>query len=477
MSKKNGLNVPIFSLRSHLSGGIGEYLDLIPLMDWMKKRGFNLLQLLPINDSGQDPSPYNALSAFALNPMYIRYEGFDAKDLNTLARVPYKAICELKERHLLESVVPNFDRSFLKTFIKNYPWIHNYAKFKALKKKYYNLSWYDWPSDETIDEELVPYFIEQYLAYQQFSKVKQHAESLGIEILGDIPILISPDSTAVWENPGLFNLDLRAGAPPDQYNSEGQYWGFPLYRWDEMEKTNFDWWNRRLKNASECFHSYRIDHIVGFYRMWAMKEGQKPTEGSFYPADRNLWIPQGEKLLQMMLNATLMRPVGEDLGVIPDEVRASMAFLAIPGTKVIRWERNWKENGEFIPYDQYPELSLTCVSTHDSEPLKLWWQRQPEEVQAFCKFKGWIKTTELFPNMIKSILYDSHHTNSRMAVNLLPEYLSVVPELTYDNPEQDRINVPGTVTEKNWTYRIKPFIEEMTSNQELNDAIEEILNP
>ena len=120
MSKKNGLNVPIFSLRSHLSGGIGEYLDLIPLMDWMKKRGFNLLQLLPINDSGQDPSPYNALSAFALNPMYIRYEGFDAKDLNTLARVPYKAICELKERHLLESVVPNFDRSFLKTFIKNY---------------------------------------------------------------------------------------------------------------------------------------------------------------------------------------------------------------------------------------------------------------------------------------------------------------------------------------------------------------------
>lgn len=476
MIKKHGVNVPIFSLRTKLSGGIGEYPDLIPLIDWLKAQGFSMLQLLPINDSGLDPSPYNALSAFALNPLYLRLEGFSEPRLNSLERIPYSAIHELKERYFREKILPHFKADLeYEQFVETHTWLSTYAKFKALKTRYHDLNWTDWPSNVVTEEELRPFYVEQFLCYQQMGAVKKYAEENGIEILGDIPILVSPDSADVWANPHLFNLDLKAGAPPDGYNPHGQWWGFPPYRWDEHEKTDFEWWKARLRNASEVFHSYRIDHIVGFFRIWAMRDGQSPVEGLYYPLDTHEWLPQGEKLLRMMLNATLMRPIGEDLGTVPDEVRTCMSYLAVPGTKVIRWERNI--SGHYIPYDKYPEVSLTTVSTHDSEPLRLWWQRCPGEVEEFCRFKHWIKTEHISQPMLKTILYDSHHTHSRFAINLLLEYLSLFPELSYSNIEQDRINVPGTVTPDNWTYRMKPYIEDMVTNTQLNEAIHEILAP
>lgn len=476
MLKKHGVNVPIFSLRSKESGGIGEYLDLIPLIDWMKEQGFSMLQLLPINDSGLDPSPYNALSAFALNPLYTRLEGFSVPQLNSLERIPYSAIHELKERYFFDKILPAFNADIAyEQFVETHPWLTTYARFKALKTHYHDLSWQDWPSVDITDEEIRPYTVQQFLAYQQMTAVKRHAEERGIEILGDIPILVSPDSADVWANPHLFDLKLNAGAPPDGYNPSGQWWGFPPYRWDEHEKTDFDWWKSRLRNASELFHSYRIDHIVGFFRIWAMREGQSPIEGLYYPLNTHEWIPQGEKLLRMMLDATLMRPIGEDLGIVPDEVRTCMTHLAVPGTKVIRWERTI--SGHYIPYDKYPEVSLTTVSTHDSEPLRLWWQRSPNDVDEFCRFKNWVKTEQLSQSMLKSILTDSHHTGSRFAINLLLEYLSLIPELSYADVEQDRINVPGTVTPENWTYRMKPYLEEMIENTQLNEAIHEILAP
>lgn len=478
MAKKHGVNIPVFSLRSENRGGIGEFLDLIPLIRWLKSHGFSVLQLLPLNDSGLDPSPYNNLSAFALNPVYIHYKGFDAGSLNELERVPYKEIYELKDRFFFEKVYPAFkpDQKF-HYFLETNPWITEYATFKALKRKYDNRNWSLWPSYEVSQKDIKPYFVQQYLAFSQMGQVKQEATNNGIELMGDIPILISPDSDAAWSHPEYFNFSLEAGAPPDQYSREGQKWGFPLYRWEVLEDHDFDWWKSRLRVASQLYNSYRIDHIVGFFRIWAMRVGAKPLDGQFFPHDERDWIPQGLKLLRMMLNSNFMIPIGEDLGVIPNGVREVLHTLAIPGTKVIRWERKWHEGGGFIPFREYPELSLTTVSTHDSELLREWWEKCPDEARMFCQFMGWEKTEKLSPSQIQTILRLSHETPSRYTINLLPEYLSLVPELSFENPDQDRINVPGTVGPHNWSYRMKPTLEEMIKNPQLGKALETILPP
>ena len=140
--------------------------------------------------------------------------------------------------------------------------------------------------------------------------------------------------------------------------------------------------------ASQYFHIYRVDHIVGFFRVWGVPKGHKATEGHYEPEDESLWIPQGEKFLRIMLESNPMLPIGEDLGTVPMEVRASLQKLGICGTKVIRWERYWdKKNKPYIPYDLYNGDSMTTVSTHDSETLAQWWNDLQEESKSFCDFK------------------------------------------------------------------------------------------
>lgn len=293
--------------------------------------------------------------------------------------------------------------------------------------------------------------------------------------MGDMPILIDRDSADVWLHPSLFDLSYSAGAPPDMFTSDGQNWGFPIYNWEALAETHYQWWVDRLQWSSHYFHIYRIDHIVGFFRIWSIPVGLKGNEGFFIPKDENTWVDHGQRLMLMMLNACSMLPIGEDLGVIPPNVRACMKALGICGTRVMRWERNWEGDQSFIPPEQYQVESLTAVSTHDSETLQQWWQNHPEEAQLYCQLKGWNYHPILSRDYHLGILWESHHTNSLFHINPLQEYLALVPGISWPNVEDERINTPGSFSDKNWSYRMRLSLEDLFQQSTLIHTIQELI--
>lgn len=451
----HGIAAPLFSLHTQSSSGIGEYLDLIPLIDWCQKVGLNIIQLLPLNDTGPIISPYSPLSAFALNPIYLSMSPIAPEDslkplqeLTQEEQIPYEKILELKEKILRDSFKKNFlavskKPDFQKFFIHNF-WLYNYARFKILKERYHWKPWKDWPEKE---DEIDPLDIEyhtyvQYLCFSQMEAVKKYADEKGVMIKGDIPFLITLESADAWEHPDYFLLDLSAGAPPDQYNEEGQNWSAPIYNWDEKFDDILDWWRIRLQVASNFYHLYRLDHVVGLFRVWAIPEGSLPVLGYYIPEDEQKWIVQGRKILEAFLKTTSMKPIAEDLGIVPDEVREVLKELGIPGTKVMRWEKD--------PVYQYPSSSMTTVSTHDTETLLDWLQGEASY------------------DVIRKILFKSHHSSSQYHINLLHEYFSLIPNFSRKN---ERINIPGKVLDTNWRYRFRPSIEEIKINNDLEKVI------
>lgn len=502
----HGICLPISSLVTENSCGIGEYLDLLPMIDWCKQIGMDVIQILPINDMGLGTSPYNAISANALSPLYLsithlpkvdqvpNYKEMIAKMQywNRTIWVKYHVVRELKIaflRSYFSIVFPEISiTESYKAFCEQNPWLKSYALFKSLKETQLWKSWEDWPSPykspseqgyqdllETYKQACDFHIFVQYLCFQQFEEVKRFASAKGLFIKGDIPILISRDSADVWHNRHTFLLYLSAGAPPDMYSRNGQEWGFPLYDWKELEKNNYNWWRERLRGASHLYHLYRIDHVVGFFRMWSVPLGKSPQEGSFVPSNESEWIPQGRKLMEMMLSGAPILPIGEDLGLVPPEVRQCLYDLGICGTKVMRWERHWNTDGSYIPVTEYPPTTMTTVSTHDSDTLQLWWGHSPKEAKLFCEFKGWDYKPFLSAERQKEILRDAHHSSSLFHINLLQEYLALFPELIFENRNHERINIPGKVLDTNWTYRFRPTVETIVQHAPLRQAMLDIL--
>lgn len=501
----HGINVPVFSLHSEKSSGIGEYTDFLPLIDFCKDIGFDVIQTLPLNDTGHDTSPYNALSANALHPLFLGLHDLPLVErvphyqerlnqLHELVKTPkvlYDKVTTLKELFLNDYCKNTYQeisqRPDYQEFIKKHHWLGPYALFKALKEKQNWIHWEDWPLKykSPSEKQFAELFTEnkeridfhtyiQYHCFNQMKLVKETAEKAGIFIKGDIPILISRDSADVWYDRHYFLLHIVAGSPPDQYSAIGQDWGFPVYDWEELERNSYDWWKRRLEVASELYHIYRIDHIVGFFRLWTIPKGRLPKEGQFLPADETRWIPHGKKLMEMMLQSALILPIGEDLGTVPPDVRATMKELGIPGTKVMRWERKWKEDGSFIDVKDYAPESMTTVSTHDTDTLPLWWRHSAKEAKLYSECKGWTYKPFLTWEQNREILYDSHHSNSLFHINLLMEYLALFPDQISSNPQDERINVPGKVLSTNWSYRFRPSLEDLNDHTHLKTLMKNL---
>lgn len=502
----HGFDIPLFSLHSKHSCGIGEFTDLLPLIPWCKELGLDVLQLLPLNDTGPETSPFLTLSAYALNPMHLGLEQLpNVQDHSALTTMVRELKQFNKSQHVNYRVLYSSRRAFLheyfnrfhesiqsstafQNFLKDNAWIQGYALFKALKEFSSWSSWEHWPEEvknptpasllkllNRFESDILFHEIVQFLCFQQLQAVKKAAQEQGVLLMGDIPILINRESADVWLERSLFHLEYAAGAPPDMYSEEGQKWGFPLYNWEEMEKTNYAWWRARLKIAGKFYHLYRVDHIVGFFRIWGIPIHQKAIEGRFIPEDPATWIPHGEKILRIMLEEQSMLPIGEDLGVIPPEVRVCLNRLGVCGTKVMRWERMWNEDRRFINIQDYPPISLTTVSTHDSEPLQLWWSSNQSEAHDYARHKGWTYMPTLTPEQQTAILWDSHHTQSLFHINLLQEYLALIPGMTWSSPAEERINLPGIVSEKNWSYRFRPSVEELVQSNELRMLMKKLL--
>jgi 4-alpha-glucanotransferase len=472
----HGFALPLFSLRTEKNCGVGEFLDLIPLIKWCRHLGLDCLQLLPLNDTGFDPSPYNPLSSCALDPIYLSLWplGVNLDAFEEFKGAPRLERSEVKKKKL-EVLRSYFESAFspspeYRAFLSENPWLPEYSRFMALKNHFGLRSWKEWPPGAKADPTEVDFhnFL-QYLSFSQMKKVREAADENGLFLIGDLPLLVSPDSADVWAHKSLFHTELSAGAPPDLYNALGQNWGFPPFRWDAMEKDNYSWWKRRLSTFSHLYHIYRIDHVVGFFRIWTLKEGQKASEGTFLPSDPALWMPQGQKILEMMIGACPLLPIAEDLGTIPAGVYPILKKLGILGTKVIRWQGT-------TPYDAYEPLSMTTVSTADMEPLPLWWHLYPDEALSLCSFKHWKYDPTITREQEIAILYDAHHTSSLFHINLLQEYLFPFPDLSWPNLEESRINVPGTLLPTNWTYRFRPSLEELMNHRPLEDTIRKIVS-
>ncbi len=502
----HGVAVPLFSLHSAHSSGIGEFPDLLLLADWCASIGFDLIQLLPLNDTGHGISPYSAVSAFALNPVFLSLSKLpyleeypflndEAKTLPKFSQTPhvdYAHVSERKEHFLrlyYQASAPRLLASeAYHNFLESASWLKGYTAFKILKQRHHGASWEIWPEKErTPTPELLEtlaaeeadafdwYGVLQFLCDQQLQATKEGLAKRKVFLMGDMPILIDRDSADVWLHQELFDLRYSAGAPPDMFTEDGQNWGFPLYNWSVLADHDYGWWRARLKWAARYYHLYRIDHIVGFFRIWAIPLGLRGKDGQFIPADEGLWIDHGQRLMLMMLDACDMLPIGEDLGIVPPQVRACLSALCICGTRVMRWERAWHEDGRFIlPYD-YSIDSMTTVSTHDSETLQLWWKNNPIESQKFAQSKGWSYQPLLSREYHREILWDSHHSASLFHINPIQEYLALFPGLSWPDLNDERINIPGIFSDVNWRYRLRLSLEELTNQETIKHLLQELI--
>ncbi|MBR4755726.1 MAG: 4-alpha-glucanotransferase, partial [Bacteroidales bacterium] len=312
-----GVAIPVFSLRSEESFGVGEFKDLKKLADWASATGQSVIQILPINDTTMtrtwtDSYPYNANSTFALHPQFIslpdagvkqtkEYKSLQ-KELNALPQIDYERVNNEKDR-LLRAAFKTVGKkdmdspAYQSFYSANSHWLIPYAAFCVLRDENGTPEFGKWKemdvySDsavaafrQTRGEEMDFYCWEQYCLDVQLKDAVAYAHSKGVAIKGDLPIGISRTSVDAWQYPALFNLDSQAGAPPDAFSEDGQNWGFPTYNWEEMAKDGYGWWKARLGKMSEYFDAFRIDHILGFFRIWEIPLGIKSgLLGHFNPA-------------------------------------------------------------------------------------------------------------------------------------------------------------------------------------------------
>ena len=314
-----GVAIPVFSLRSERSFGIGEFLDLKALADWGKGVGLKLIQILPVNDTTvnytrADSYPYAAISAFALHPIYINLAAvaraenqklLDALEpqrqlLNGLDAVDYEAVIKAKLA-FLRQIFPSqktatFSSKEYKTFFKeNEHWLVPYAAFCFLRDKF-GMDTARWPEHSNYDakkiaalakdnDDIAFHLFVQFHLHRQLQEATAYARGAGIIIKGDIAIGVSRNGADVWQEPELFQTDMQAGAPPDAFAAKGQNWGFPTYNWPRMEADGFAWWKRRFMQMRHYFDAFRIDHILGFFRIWSIPtHAVEGILGHFVPA-------------------------------------------------------------------------------------------------------------------------------------------------------------------------------------------------
>ncbi|QEC70310.1 4-alpha-glucanotransferase [Panacibacter ginsenosidivorans] len=307
--KGAGVAIPVFSLRSKNSGGIGEFTDIKLLVDWAKSVGLKLVQILPVNDTTAthtwtDSYPYAAISAFALHPMFLNLAKAAGdiyadllKDiteeqlrLNKLEAIDYEAVNNLKwnfikQLYPLQKKTIFASADYKQYFELNKHWLVPYAAFCYFRDKYSSADFNTWqshknynaeeaalllePSAKSFDEIAIHLYV-QYLLHLQLKEAAQYAHDNGIIVKGDIPIGIYRYGADAWQHPELYHMDMQAGAPPDDFAVTGQNWGFPTYNWEKMKEDGFAWWKQRFEQMSYYFDAFRIDHILGFFRIWSI---------------------------------------------------------------------------------------------------------------------------------------------------------------------------------------------------------------
>jgi len=378
-----GVAIPVFSLRTKRSMGVGEFTDLKLLIDWAVKCGLKVVQILPVNDTTanhdwQDSYPYAAISAFALHPLYLNLEKCAGrkyadlikplkkrqKELNELPQVDYEAVMKIKilavkELYEIQKVQFEKDPDYIAFFQQNKHWLVPYAAFCYLRDKNGTPDFSAWKTHRNYDREAIEQFVArgtrhyasialqyfiQYHLHLQLREAADHAHENGVIMKGDIPIGIYRYSCDAWMAPRLYHIEQQAGAPPDNFAVKGQNWGFPTYNWEEMEKDGFCWWKQRFEQMSNYFDGFRIDHILGFFRIWSIPmDAVQGIMGHFVPAipvyrvefnERNIWYDHDRYTRPFINDAVLWEIFGNE----SEYVKANFLWGRDHGTYVLREE-------------------------------------------------------------------------------------------------------------------------------------------
>lgn len=455
MKRQSGILMHISSLYGDYSiGNFGK--SAYEFIDFIRKAGFSVWQVLPFTVTDEYNSPYKSFSAFGGNPYFIDPEtlcenGLISKsDLeNSKQATPYA--CEFerlgKERlTLLRKAYSNIgDKAEIDKFIDSNPRLEAFCRFMTLREQNGGKPWQEWECNEISDTETLGLwkFI-QYEFFRQWYAVKEYANANGISIIGDIPIYVSDDSCDVWENRRLFQVDEKgypsrvAGVPPDYFAEDGQLWGNPLYDWDELKKDGYGWWKERIDHALKMFDGVRIDHFRAVEAYWSVDAKEKT-------ARNGKWVKgPGIELVNAIKEGHEDKLIiAEDLGDITDEVRALVEESGFPGMRVFQF--GFLDDGDSIhmPHN-YVRNSVAYSGTHDNNTLFGFLWESSDDVRRraldYCGFAGgdWGGATPLLLRTVFSSVSD----------------LAIIPVQDFLMYGSDtRINTPG-VASGNWSYRV-----------------------
>ena len=466
-----GILLPLSSLAGpHGIGTMGA--DARRFVDFLQAAGQTYWQMLPIGPTGYGDSPYQSFSAFAANPYFIDLDALEQRGLLThdeIARfdfgpeapegIDYGALFRTRFA-VLELAVRRFDAgedAFRDFCAANAFWLDDYALFMALKAENGMRAFSLWPKDvrarrpaalaaarARLAGQVRFWQVVQYLFYEQWAALKAYANAKGVEFIGDIPIYVSPDSSDLWADPSLFQVDADgaltevAGCPPDAFAADGQLWGNPLYNWDVHLKTGCAWWIRRLRHASAVYDVVRIDHFRGFESYYAIPARDKT-------AVNGVWRKGPGTAFIDVIRRKLpdVRIIAEDLGYLTDDVKALLRASGFPGMKVLQFAFDSREESDYLPHN-YTQNSVVYTGTHDNTTTADWELSAPAGDVAFARryldVEGGADFTRRF---IRAALASVSDT----AVIPMPDWLGLGAEA--------RINTPSTLG-GNWLWRIDP---------------------
>lgn len=506
--RQSGVLVPLFSLVSSRSWGVGDFLDLPRFAEWVRDAGQSFIQVLPILEiPDHETSPYSALTAMALDPIFIslpEVEDFAATggvaeltpdDRAQLAavqgapRVQHRAVRALKSRWLRRAhrrfleeeagpQTPRFHR-FNAFSEREAWWLDDYALFRALRGVNEQRAWWEWAEPlarlqpEALARAREEHAVEigyrryvQWLAAEQWERAR--AEAAPVQVFGDVPFMIAADSPDVWMQQQEFRFDATVGVPPDAFSETGQDWGLPPWRWDAMAQNDFAWMRRRARRTAALFDGFRLDHLVGLYRTFIrpLDSGARPF---FAPEDEDQQCQLGEKLVRLYQECG-SAVIAEDLGTVPDFVRTSLRELGVPGFKVFRWERYWQHpEHPFVDPADYQEVSVATTGTHDTEALATWWETMPQEdrdrivrlpaVRRSLESPAGVDApapAQFIPEIRDALIRALLASGSRYTIFPFQDFFGWT----------DRINTPATVDEENWSWRLPWLVDQLETLDE-----------
>ncbi len=438
-------------------------------VDFLQKAGQCYWQILPLNPTGYGDSPYQAFSSHAGNPYLIDLDtlvgeglvkrqeidcfGWSIREDRVDFGLQYRSRLQVLSK-AFERFVP--DREYERFLEENRHWLEDYGMFAALKQTLGG-TWRSWPRELMLHEPQAmkdmhklmaqqvqfQYFL-QFTFFRQWKALRSYAHEKGVRIIGDVPIYVPLDSAEVWAEPELFQLDENrrptavAGCPPDGFSATGQLWGNPLYNWQAMKNSGYNWWIRRLKSARNMYDVIRIDHFRGFESYWAIPAGDPDAcNGQWCPGPGMDFIRTVQQALPEL------SCIAEDLGYVTQQVRQLQLQSGYPGMKLIEFAFDSREEGDYSPY-LYPVDSVCYTGTHDNPTLSQWLEElSPEDLEGARRYLG-LNDREGY---VWGLLRGGMSSVSRIFIAQMQDYMP--------DGVGGRMNCPGTLSPANWTWRAK----------------------